>query len=109
MARVRTFIALDPGKAIRERMVALQISLGRTGAEVKWVEPENLHVTLLFLGEVDNRDLVPVCRAVEEAARGRQAFELSIEGAGCFPNMRRPRVLWIGAGQGAHDVCTLHD
>ena len=51
MPRVRTFIALDPGPAIRERMVALQESLARTGAEVKWVEPENLHVTLKFIGE----------------------------------------------------------
>jgi 2'-5' RNA ligase len=109
MPGVRTFIALDPGAAIRERMVSLQESLGRTATEVKWVEPENLHVTLLFLGEVDNRDLMPVCRAVEEAARGHAAFELSIEGTGCFPNMRRPRVVWIGVGQGLQEVCALHD
>jgi len=109
MARVRTFIALDPGKAIRERMVALQESLGRTGTEVKWVEPQNLHVTLLFLGEVDNRDLMPVCRAVEEAARAHQPFELSIEGTGCFPNMRRPRIVWTGVGQGLAEVRALHD
>jgi 2'-5' RNA ligase len=109
MSRVRTFIALDPGPAIRDRMIALQENLARTGAEVKWVEPENLHVTMLFLGEVDNRDLMPVCRAVEEVAREHQAFELSIEGAGCFPNMRRPRILWIGVGQGLLEVRALHD
>ena len=53
MARLRTFIAIDPGKQIRDWLVALQETLTRTGCEVKWVEPENLHVTLLFLGEVD--------------------------------------------------------
>jgi 2'-5' RNA ligase len=109
MPRVRTFIALDPGPAIRDRMEALQESLARTGAEVKWVERQNLHVTLLFLGEVDNRDLLPVCRAVEAVAQGRQAIEVSVEGTGCFPNMRRPHVLWIGVGKGLQEVCALHD
>ena len=109
MPRVRTFIAIDPGRAIRERMVALQENLARIGAEVKWVEADNLHVTLLFLGEVDNRDLMPVCRAVEEAAHAHQPFDLSIEGAGCFPNMRRPRVVWIGVGKGMEEVRALHD
>ena len=108
MARVRTFIALDPGAAIRDRVIALQESLARSGAEVKWVEPENLHITLLFLGEVDNRDVISVCRAVEGAASKLAPIEVSIEGAGCFPNPRRPRVLWIGMGKGKQEVQALH-
>jgi 2'-5' RNA ligase len=106
--RQRTFIALDPGPAIRERMIALQESLTRTGAEVKWTEAVNLHVTLLFLGEVDERDILPVCRAVDEACRTLAPFDLSIEGTGCFPNMRRPRVVWLGVGQGLEEVRALH-
>jgi 2'-5' RNA ligase len=109
MPGVRTFIALDPGEAIRARMVSLQESLRRTGTEVKWAEPENLHITLLFLGEVDSRDLMGVCRAVEQAAREHRAIELTIEGIGCFPNIRRPRVVWIGVGQGSEAVAALHD
>jgi 2'-5' RNA ligase len=112
MPRVRSFIALDPGPVIRDRMIALQKELAgaaRAGADVKWVEPANLHITLLFLGEVDDRDVVPVCRAVTETAETRGAFELSVEGAGCFPNMRRPRVVWLGVGRGAVDVAGLHD
>lgn len=108
MARVRTFIALDPGKAIRDRMIALQQALAPAGADVKWAEPENMHLTLHFLGEVDNRDLMPVCKAVAAAAREHPAFDLSIEGTGCFPNPRRPRVLWIGVGQGLAEVRALH-
>src|SRR5204863_2240033 len=99
MARVRTFIAVDIGKAIRDRAVALQETLGRGGTEVKWVEPENLHVTLLFLGEVDLRDVPEVCRAVGEVCAGRPAFDLAVETAGCFPNPRRRRVLCVAVGQ----------
>ena len=79
MARLRTFIAVDMGKAIRDRMVALQGTLARTGTEVKWVEPENLHVTLLFLGEVDDRVVPSVCKAVAESLQDLVAFPMSIE------------------------------
>lgn len=109
MARLRTFIALDLSSAIRDRLVSLQEKLAGGGAKVKWVEPENLHITLLFLGEVDQRAVVDICRAVSEAASGVQAFSLTMEGAGAFPNVRRPRIVWAGVGAGAAEVCALHD
>jgi 2'-5' RNA ligase len=109
MARLRTFIAIDPGKAVRDRLVGLQQALARAGTEVKWVEPANLHVTLLFLGEVDERDVVDLCRAVSTCCSSRGGFRLAIERVGCFPNPRRPRVVWVGAGSGAQDVVALHD
>lgn len=109
MARLRTFIAIDLGKTIRERCIALQETLARAGTEVKWVEPENLHVTLLFLGEVDARDVPAVCQAVALACAEQPAFTLSVETVGCFPNPRRPRVVWVGVGEGAEEVIALHD
>jgi 2'-5' RNA ligase len=109
MARLRTFIGVDIGKSIRDRAVALQETLARTGADVKWVEPDNLHVTLLFLGEVDNREVPAVCRVVAEQVRQHAAFPMTIETLGCFPNPRRPRVLWIGVGEGSKELCALHD
>jgi 2'-5' RNA ligase len=108
-ARLRTFIALDLGQANRDRLVALQEDLGRNGAQVRWVGPDNLHITLLFLGEVDQREVVDICRAVQDVADARQAFTLSIEGAGAFPNPRRPRILWVGVGRGVQEVCGVHD
>src|SRR5262245_10420769 len=109
MSRVRTFIAIDLGQDIRARLVSLQETLGRSGVEVKWVEPENLHITLLFLGEVDQRELIDVCRAVQGAAKSLSTFSVSIEKVGAFPNLRRPRTLWVGVGQGAEEVSRLHD
>jgi len=109
MSRVRTFIALDLGKPIRDRLVSLQENFARAGAQVKWVEPENMHLTLLFLGEVDQRDLLPICRTVATAAQERPAFSLTVAGVGAFPNLRRPRILWVGVGQGVQEVCGLHD
>lgn len=109
MARLRTFIAVDIGKTIRDRAVALQEKLALASSAVKWVEPNNLHVTLLFLGEVDNREVPAVCRVVAEQTAKQPVFRLSIEGVGCFPSPRRPRVVWIGVGEGTQELCALHD
>jgi RNA 2',3'-cyclic 3'-phosphodiesterase len=108
MSRVRTFIALDLDAVVRGRLVTLQEQLARSGPEVKWVEPENLHVTLLFLGEVREKELAAVCRAVSATAQPRPAFALRLTGLGGFPNLRRPRTLWVGVGDGAEAVCSLH-
>jgi 2'-5' RNA ligase len=109
MARLRTFIAVDLGKSIRDRLVSLQERLAQSGAPVKWVELENLHVTLLFLGEVEDRDVPAVCRAVADVCREHTPFPLTVEAAGSFPNARRPRVLWAGIGEGSQELCALHD
>jgi 2'-5' RNA ligase len=109
MARLRTFIAAGLDKPIRERLVALQEALGRADAEVKWVERENLHVTLLFLGEVTDRDIPAVCQAVGDCCKVHAPFSLNVETAGCFPNPRRPRTLWAGVGQGVQELVALHD
>jgi 2'-5' RNA ligase len=109
MARLRTFLAVDVGAGIRSRLVALQEALARAAEEVKWVEEENLHVTLLFLGDVDERDVTDVCRAVGDVCAGLPAFPLSVEGVGCFPHARRPRTLWAGVGTGARELIALHD
>src|SRR5438067_428931 len=103
MSRIRTFIGVDPGEEIRQQLVAVQQNLGRETPDVKWVERENLHVTLLFLGEVDDRELPAVCRAVEKGTSSQKVFNLAVEGIGCFPNPRRPRTVWAGIGAGAAD------
>lgn len=109
MARLRTFIGVDIGDTIRDRAVALQEKLAQASGAVKWVEPENIHVTLLFLGEVEDRQVPTVCHVVAEQTRKHAPFPLSIERVGCFPNARRPRVLWIGVGEGTQELCALHD
>jgi RNA 2',3'-cyclic 3'-phosphodiesterase len=109
MTRIRTFIAVDVGQLICDRLVALQDKLGQAGTEVKWVEQANLHVTLLFLGEVEDRQVAKICGMVAETAATHESFRLSVEGAGCFPTPRRPRILWAGVGTGADALVALHD
>jgi 2'-5' RNA ligase len=109
MARLRTFIAVDLGKPLRVRCVSLQENLANTGADVKWVEIDNLHVSLFFLGEVDECEITPLCRVVAECCGQWPPFSLSVETVGCFPSPRRPRVVWVGVGEGSAELVALHD
>jgi RNA 2',3'-cyclic 3'-phosphodiesterase len=109
MARRRTFLGIDVGDPIRQHLVALQEELGGIAGDVKWVEPENMHITLLFLGEVEQREFIDICRVAQRAVREMPTFMMSIEGAGAFPNPRRPRTLWVGVGAGAAEVGAVHD
>jgi 2'-5' RNA ligase len=108
VARTRTFIGIDIGDGIRSGAVALQEALAKTGADVNWASAESMHVTLLFLGEVDDRELHAVCRAVKEAAAGEPPFPLRVSGVGAFPNARRPKVLWAGVTEGADELQRLY-
>ncbi len=93
---MRLFIAIDTPAEIRPHVIDLQQRLRDTQADVRWEPPEKLHATLKFLGNTDDRKLQPITGAVEQIARASTPMSLSYRTVGCFPNMREPRVLWIG-------------
>jgi 2'-5' RNA ligase len=99
---LRLFVALDPPDAVRRRLAAIAGEMrrlaGRAADEVKWVAPENVHLTLQFLGAVPEERVADVERAVAAAAAASRPLRLEVRGAGGFPSARRPRVLWAGVG-----------
>ncbi len=109
MARVRTFIAVAVPDRVSAQLGALKRKLEVDHAGVKWVVEKDLHLTLLFLGEVEQLDLVPICRAVQQVASRHGAFGLEVTGVGGFPNTRRPKVLWAGVGgEGIDELRAVH-
>lgn len=106
---LRTFVAVEINGPIRARAGELIAALAGTSADVKWVEPHNLHLTLKFLGDVHEREMVEVCRAVSQGAARVSPFELEVRGVGAFPNAARPRTVWLGASEGAQQMIALHD
>ena len=104
---IRTFVAVDVGKTVKKTAEKLIGEFSDVGADVKWVDPKKMHLTLKFLGEVNAREIHHVCGAVKEAARGVAPFKLKIRGTGAFPDARRPRTVWLGAGEGAEQLGEL--
>jgi len=101
---MRSFIAVKISSHQREKIAALISTFRRTQARVKWVHPENLHATLKFLGEVNEADLPEIYDALEKSLTNDQSFAFNLSGLGCFPNAKRPRVIWIGIQRGAPEL-----
>jgi RNA 2',3'-cyclic 3'-phosphodiesterase len=106
---LRTFVAVEITQSIRDRAGDLIAALAAAAADVKWVEPHNLHLTLKFLGEVKQQEIVRVSQAMARGAAEVQPFDLEVCGAGAFPTAARPHTVWFGSGEGAEQMIALHD
>ncbi|MEN3035093.1 MAG: RNA 2',3'-cyclic phosphodiesterase [Candidatus Methanosuratincola sp.] len=102
MESVRAFFALEISEDMRQRIADLGKEVARSGADVKVVEAENLHVTMKFLGEVPLSKIDEIAGALESIKM--RSFELEARGAGAFPDRRMIRVMWVGIGKGAGEV-----
>ncbi len=101
---MRTFIAIELPQEIKEELGRLQEKLKAAGADVKWVEPKNIHLTLKFLGEIDEQARNRICSTLEEICRTRKPFVIALSSLGAFPNTISPRVIWAGISQGDSEV-----
>ena len=104
---IRTFIAVDLSEGIKNSVFEVQRELKKSGADIKWVDPKNLHVTLKFLGETDEEKVIKIKFALDEIASLQKSFEINISELGAFPNMRSPRIIWIGIDKGARELSRL--
>jgi 2'-5' RNA ligase len=107
----RLFVALEPPEPVRRRLALLAAELrrsaGRAADDVRWVEPEKIHLTLQFLGAVPEERVAAVTEAVRAAAAAARPLSLEVRGAGGFPNARRPRVVWAGLGGDVEPLAAL--
>lgn len=107
MATIRSFIALPAPEDVRSRLAEIQQKLRETSADVRWESPEKLHITLKFLGDMEEQKLGPLSGALTEALRGVKAFPLAYGGLGTFPENTAPRIVWAGTEPSA-DVDALY-
>lgn len=81
---------------VRNVLAELQNELNDCNADVRWVKPENIHLTLEFLGDIKDKDADRITEVIKGTCKEYPAFQLKITGTGVFPNIRSPRVLWCG-------------
>ena len=97
---MRTFIAIPLPQEIKASLAKLQEKLKASGADVKWVEPANIHLTLKFLGERDEKKIEKIEQAIQDTAKDKTEFIARISSLGAFPKISSPRVIWVGIDQG---------
>ncbi len=93
---IRAFVAIELSKDLLGRLMELTQRVRSLHLDGRIPRPESMHLTLKFLGQVDRAQITSIQRAVQESARQVAPFDVRIGGLGTFPDLRRPRVLWIG-------------
>jgi 2'-5' RNA ligase len=106
---MRLFIALNLPKKERTRIHRVSSRLRDADLPVRWIDPENYHVTLKFLGEVRQERVPAVEEIVQRVAGATVPFEVRLESFGAFPTIRKPRVVWLGVTASAELRCLKQD
>jgi 2'-5' RNA ligase len=95
---IRAFLAIELPEALRPGLAQVQGEFKRSRAEVRWVPPGNIHLTLKFFGNVPEDEIGSLALAARQAAAGEELLQLKVTVAGAFPSPKAPRVVWLGLG-----------
>jgi 2'-5' RNA ligase len=106
---MRLFISVELPDQVKKQIADLVTELKQVGAEIKWAEPENLHITLLFLGEVADSRRDNLITLSAKAVSGQTSFRANFSGLGTFPEGSNPRVVWVGTAAGGAELKVLAD
>ncbi len=108
MERIRSFIAIELPSEIKAGLTSLEERL-KVGQHpfVKWVDPEGIHLTLKFLGNIAPTTVPDIVEAIARIAQPASPFHLQIGGLGVFPGWQRPQVVWVGVGGEVQKLATL--
>lgn len=107
MAKIRTFIAVHASQKINANVARLIERFGAFSREVNWIPEENLHMTLNFVGDIDDREVPEFCRDATEVIEKFEPFELVIGGLGGFPSLEEPNSVWIGVEEGGEEMAHM--
>ena len=93
---IRSFLAIELPEPILGKIEGVQGDLKSAHADVRWVNPEKIHLTLKFFGNIEESRIDPIFKSIEEAIRNTPPFSLKVRGVGAFPHLNNPRVIWMG-------------
>lgn len=105
---IRAFISIDiDDPSVLRNILSFRDALIATGADIKPVEEENLHITIRFLGNIP-LSMVDDIHSIMSSVRFKP-FKIHVKGVGCFPSITRPRVIWVGVSEGYDELKRIHD
>ena len=97
---MRAFIAIDLPQSVKDIVSRMQSRLKLSGADVSWVSPANMHLTLKFLGDIDEAAAIAVSEAIRDIAARTCDFTMQLGSIGAFPGVQSPRIIWVGLSKG---------
>jgi len=106
-ATFRTFIAIEINDHVRRELTSLQDKLREANADVKWTAPENIHITIKFLGDTPAEKLPEINAVLDQTARAFRSFDIEIGELGAFPNAHAPHIIWAGTTRQADQIAAI--
>ena len=106
---IRAFIAIELPARIAQGLEKIQDGLKDETNKVAWVKPENIHLTIKFLGDIETNKIDSITKVLEDAAGNLSNFKISIKGIGAFPTIENPRVLWVGIEEDDTNISQLYN
>ncbi|MHC4308140.1 MAG: RNA 2',3'-cyclic phosphodiesterase [Planctomycetota bacterium] len=106
---IRVFIAIEINCEIKNKLSEYLRNLKRVGADVKWVSPENIHLTLKFIGYVEEDALINLNRIINNAVASIEPFSISIGNIGAFPSLKRPRVIFVCVQEKGDNLLRIYE
>ena len=104
---MRAFIAFDINDDARAELARLQSTLKKSEADAKWVSPENIHLTVKFLGEIDEGQKKSIADSLDTITAAHKSVEIALSEIGAFPGIGRPKVLWAGIKGGVDEIIDI--
>jgi len=104
---MRTFIAIGVPKNIKNQIAVYEELIKKEKTKISWVKPDNIHITLKFLGEVEENKISEIYEALKKCVSNQKPFDIEVMGTGGFPNLNRPRVIWVGLKKGSDELKNL--
>jgi len=112
-SNIRAFVAIVPPTSLQTRIAKYCDWLGNFGGAIKWVERDNIHITLAFLGDINTTESSAYAKAIERGVASVRddlpAPQIALQGVGAFPDLARPRSLWVGVDEGTDFLTELKE
>ncbi len=105
---IRTFIALEMNETLQRHLEGVIRQVAQVLPAIHWVNPESIHLTLAFLGELTDRQLAEAMQAAESAALQESVFSYCLSRPGVFGSVRQPRIVWMGIEETSGTLLHLH-
>ncbi|NLA75129.1 MAG: RNA 2',3'-cyclic phosphodiesterase [Deltaproteobacteria bacterium] len=93
---IRSFLAFELSEDIKNEIARISSAIKKTGLDAGWVKPGNIHLTMVFMGDMEEKNIPAIIASIDDAIKNSAPFEISMSNMGLFPDAARPRVMWIG-------------
>ncbi len=107
--KIRSFLAFELPLEVEAVVNQVSEELKRSSLNAKWVKSGNVHLTVVFMGDVETDEIPTIKKEVEKVCLTYGAFDISLKGLGCFPHARKPRVIWVGVDGDLERMSSFRD